>query len=159
MGTQQSRSGQGGRQESGQGRERSQQAGGAGAGQQEQRAETQQSQLGGHKDFTHRMENEGREQNRERADVLREQSGENVHGEGNYAASRQYDDATKRYVEAGRVEDAARAAAPRSEAEARDMAAAEAAGKRRAKGEDPALERRAPPGRSPDAPRPGHEEE
>jgi hypothetical protein len=101
------------------------------------------------------MENEGREQNREQRDMLRQQSGQNVHGEGNYAATRQYDDATKQYVESGRVEDAARAAAPKSEAEAREMEAAEAEGKRHAKGEDPALNR----GASSDTPRPGHEEE
>lgn len=124
-------------------------------GQQDQRSERQQSQLGGHRDFTHRMENEGREQNREQRDMLRQQSGQNVHGEGNYAATRQYDDATKQYVESGRVEDAARAAAPKSEAEAREMEAAEAEGKRHAKGEDPALNR----GASSDTPRPGHEEE
>jgi hypothetical protein len=85
----------------------------------------------------------------------RQQSGQNVHGEGNYAATRQYDDATKQYVESGRVEEAARAAAPKSQAEAREMEAAEAEGKRRAKGEDPALNRRASSG----TPRPGHEEE
>jgi hypothetical protein len=82
-------------------------------------------------------------------------AGQNVHGEGSYAGTRQYDEATKRYVESGRVEGAARAAAPKSNAEARDMDAAEAEGKRRAKGEDPALDRPA----SPDVPRPGHEEE
>ena len=88
------------------------------------------------------------------------QSAQNVRGEGNYAASRQYDDATKRYVESGRVEDAARAAAPRSQAEARDMEKAEDAGKRRAKGEDPALDRRASPSAgSSNPPRPGHDEE
>ena len=125
----------------------------------------QQSQLGGRKDFTHRMENEGREQNRERGNVLREQSEQNrqpnVYGEGNYAASRQYDDATKQYVESGRVESAARAAAPKSQGEARDMEAAEAEGKRHAKGEDPALDRRASPssGESSGTPRPGQEEE
>ena len=83
------------------------------------------------------------------------QGGQNVYGEGNYAGTRQYDDATKRYVESGRVEEAARAAAPKTNAEAREMDAAEAEGKRRAKGEDPALDRPA----SPDVPRPGHEEE
>ena len=146
MGTRQSRPGQGSQGSRQQGQARQGQQGGA---------ERQQSQLGGHKDFTHRMENEGREQNREQLDALRQQEGQNVHGEGNYAATRQYDDATKKYVESGRVEDAARAAAPKSESEAREMDAAEAAGKRRAKGEDPALNRRA----SADTPRPGHEEE
>lgn len=61
------------------------------------------------------------------------------HGEGNYKASRQYNDATKEFVESGRVEEAARDAAPRDESEATQMASAEAAGRRRAKEEDPAL--------------------
>lgn len=102
---------------------------------------------------------QGREGNRQQGQQAesggRQQEGQNVHGEGNYAATRQYDDATKKYVESGRVEDAARAAAPKSQSEAREMDAAEAAGKRRAKGEDPALNRSA----SADTPRPGHEEE
>ena len=152
MGTRNSRPGQrrqGSRQQGAQGQRNDRQQNQLGG------AERQQSQLGGHKDFAHRMENEGREQNREQRDMLRQQTGQNLHGEGNYAATRQYDDATKKYVESGRVEDAARAAAPKSKSEAREMDAAEAEGKRRAKGEDPALDR--PP--SADVPRPGHEEE
>lgn len=134
-------------------------------GQQGQSIERQQSQLGGHKDFEHRMENEGREQNREQQDVRRQQSQQggpqNVYGEGNYAATKHYDDATKRYVESGRVDAAARAAAPKSAKEAREMDAAEAEGKRHAKGEDPALNRKGnePSGESSKTPRPGHEEE
>lgn len=81
---------------------------------------------------------------------------QHVHGEGNYAATRQYDDATKQYAKSGRVEQAARAAAPKSQADAREMDSAEAEGRRHAKGEDPALERRTPPSGTP---RPGHEEE
>ena len=133
--------------------------------QQGQGMERQQSQLGGHKDFAHRMENEGREQNQEQQDVRRQQSqqggAQNVYGEGNYAATKHYDDATKRYVESGRVEAAARDAAPKSAKEAREMDAAEAEGKRHAKGEDPALNRRGtqPSGESSKTPRPGHEEE
>lgn len=159
MGTQQRRSGQRGQQPRS-GSARSQQGSASGARQQEQRTEGQQSQLGGHKDFAHRMQNEGREQNRERQDVQSQESGQNVHGEGNYAATRQYDEATRQYVESGRVESDARAAAPRSKAEAREMEAAEAEGKRHAKGEDPALNRRASSsGQSSDVPRPGQEEE
>jgi hypothetical protein len=63
------------------------------------------------------------------------------YGEGNYKASRQYNEATKKFVESGRVEDAAREAQPDSEAEAMQMADAEAKGRRRAKEEDPALRR------------------
>ena len=77
-------------------------------------------------------------------DADRAQQGQqNVHGEGNYAASRDYNERTKRFVESGQVEEAARAAEPGSEAEALQMAAAEAEGKRHAKGEDPALSRKA----------------
>ena len=47
------------------------------------------------------------------------------------------------FVESGQVDEAARAAEPNSEAEAMQMAAAEAEGKRHAKGEDPALSRKA----------------
>ena len=86
------------------------------------------------------------------------QDQQNVYGEGNYAASRQYNEATKNFAQSGRAEPAARAAAPRSESEAREMADAEAEGKRHAKGEDPALNRRSRTPQSP-APRPGKEDE
>jgi hypothetical protein len=90
-----------------------------------------------------------------------QQTQQDVHGEGNYAASRQYNDATKRFTESGRVESAARAAAPKSESDARQMEAAEAEGKRHAKGEDPALNRTSSPATrdSSPAPRPGKDEE
>jgi hypothetical protein len=140
-----------------------QQASGSGSGQSApsgQMQERQQSQLGGNRDFTHKMENEGREQNREQQNMRRQQSQQNVHGEGNYAASKQYNDATKDYSKSGRAEPAARAAAPKSDADARAMDAAEAEGKRHAKGEDPALSRRgSPSGESSETPRPGHEEQ
>jgi hypothetical protein len=51
----------------------------------------------------------------------------NVHGEGNYEASRKYNDATKRFVESGRVEQAAREAAPRTPEEAAQLQRAERA--------------------------------
>ena len=85
-----------------------------------------------------------------------------MHGEGNYAASRDYNERTKRFVESGRVEQAARDAAPDSEAEALQLAAAEAEGKRHAKEEDPALSRKSQPARQPEdtsTPKPGNEEE
>ena len=62
-----------------------------------------------------------------------------VEGEGSYSGAKQYNDATRRFVEQGKVEDAAAHAAPDNSAEAAEMAAAEQAGKRRAKEEDPAL--------------------
>jgi len=131
------------------------------SGQQQMQPERQQSQLGGNRDFTHKMENEGREQNREQQNMRRQQSQQNVHGEGNYAASKQYNEATRDYTQSGRVDGAARAAAPKSDADAREMDAAEAEGKRHAKGEDPALSRRASSssGESSETPRPGHEEQ
>ena len=73
------------------------------------------------------------------------------HGEGNYKASRKYNEATKQFVESGRVDEAAKDAAPESESEALEMANAEAEGRRRAKEEDPALRRRD------DKPRPENE--
>lgn len=92
--------------------------------------------------------------------IDRQQQGQNVHGEGNYDASRKYNEATKAFANSGRVEPAARAAAPSDAADAREMANAEAEGRRHAKGEDPALDRRAKaaPDASP-APRPGKGEE
>jgi hypothetical protein len=57
-----------------------------------------------------------------------------VHGEGNYEASRQYNEATKAFVESGRVDKAARDAAPKTAAEAADMDAAEEVGLQHAKG-------------------------
>ena len=58
----------------------------------------------------------------------------NEYGEGNYEATRQYNRATKRFVESGRVERAARDAAPRSPEEAAEMRRAEQAALLRAKG-------------------------
>ena len=56
-----------------------------------------------------------------------------VHGEGNYEATRDYNQRTKDYLESADVGDDARKAAPRNEKEARELKQAEAAGKRRAK--------------------------
>ena len=85
---------------------------------------------------------------------------QNVHGEGNYAASKQYNDATRDFAHSGRVDEAARNAAPQSDADALQMQAAEAEGKRHARGEDPALNRKKS-NVGPDAaraPKPGEEE-
>ena len=60
-------------------------------------------------------------------------------GEGNYQATREYNRATRRFVQSGKVEGAARAAAPANEAEARDLEAAEKTGRDKRKEEDPAL--------------------
>jgi thiol:disulfide interchange protein len=89
-----------------------------------------------------------------------QQAQKNVHGEGNYAASKQYNDATREFAQSGRVEEAAKAAEPRSDADALQMQAAEAEGKRHSKGEDPALNRKSSE-LAPDvsrAPKPGEQE-
>jgi hypothetical protein len=64
-----------------------------------------------------------------------------VQGEGNYDAARAFNEAERKFVASGKVDAAARAAAPKSEAEQRAMIAAEEEGKGRAKEEDPALTR------------------
>ena len=56
-----------------------------------------------------------------------------VHGEGNYQATRDYNQRTKDYLESADVDKDAREAAPRDESEARDMKQAEEQGKRHAK--------------------------
>lgn len=66
-----------------------------------------------------------------------------VQGEGNYEASRRFNEAERKFVASGKVAAAVRAAAPKSEAECQEMIAAEKEGKRRAKAEDPAPTRRA----------------
>ncbi len=62
-----------------------------------------------------------------------------VHGEGNYAASKQYNQATRKHAQSGNVEREARKAAPASRREAEEMKRAEDIGKSRSKGEDPEL--------------------
>ncbi len=75
----------------------------------------------------------------------------NVHGEGNYEASRQYNEATKRFVESGRVEQAAQNASPRDAEEAAQMRRDEQAALLRAKDHPPAV-------REPGAPEPAVED-
>ena len=58
------------------------------------------------------------------------------HGEGNYEASREYNERTKKFVESGKVEEAAQNAEPENPEEAREMSEAERLAKSRAKGED-----------------------
>ena len=66
-------------------------------------------------------------------------------GEGDYEATRRYRKRTDEYLSNNDVAKAAVRAAPESAREAEELEAAEAAGKRRAKGEDPALRRRSAP--------------
>lgn len=72
---------------------------------------------------------------------------QNVYGEGNYAASRRYYADTKKFVESGRVDAAAREASPKTPAEAAEMRQAEEAALLRAKGT-----KRPSPVKEPDAP-------
>jgi hypothetical protein len=67
-----------------------------------------------------------------------------VHGEGNYKAAREFDAAEAAFVKSGRVDQAARDAAPKSDAEAAELARAEQAARERAREEDPALLRKTP---------------
>ena len=62
-----------------------------------------------------------------------------IQGEGNYDAAKEFDDAEKKFVESGKVDQAARDAEPKNEKEKEEMERAEEEGKRRAKGEDPAV--------------------
>ncbi|HLU77733.1 MAG TPA: hypothetical protein VKZ48_07515 [Burkholderiales bacterium] len=62
-----------------------------------------------------------------------------IQGEGDYTAAKHYNERTKQFVQSGKVEQAADEAAPQSQQEAQEMREAERAGKRRCKGEDPAL--------------------
>jgi hypothetical protein len=57
------------------------------------------------------------------------------YGEGNYKATRQYNEGLKEHVEHHDIEKEARDAAPKSEAEAKEMEEAERIGKSRARGE------------------------
>lgn len=72
-------------------------------------------------------------------------SKDKIQGEGDYEATRRFRKRTEEFLENNDVEKAALRAAPETAQEAEEMEKAEAAGKRRAKGEDPALRRRAAP--------------
>ena len=56
-----------------------------------------------------------------------------IEGEGSYTGSKDYNERTKKFVESGKVEQAANDAKPESEKEAREMQKAERIGKRHAK--------------------------
>ena len=58
-----------------------------------------------------------------------------VQGEGDYAAGRRYDKAAREFTESGKVDPAARDAAPGSTEEAEQMQQAEETGKSHSKGE------------------------
>jgi hypothetical protein len=56
-----------------------------------------------------------------------------VEGEGSYSGTRDYNQRTKKFVESGKVKEAARRAKPRSGEEKRQMERAEREGRQRAK--------------------------
>ena len=64
-----------------------------------------------------------------------------VEGEGSYTGSKDYNQRTKKFVDAGKVDEAARKAEPETEEERQAMQKAERLGKQRAKDEDPALKK------------------
>ena len=65
-----------------------------------------------------------------------------VEGEGSYTGSKDYNQRTEKFVESGKVEQAAKKAKPQNEQEAHEMQKAERIGKEHAKGEDPALDKK-----------------
>jgi hypothetical protein len=56
-----------------------------------------------------------------------------VEGEGSYTGSKDYNNRTKKFIDSGKVDEAARGAEPKSEEEKRAMEKAERTGKQRAK--------------------------
>ena len=74
-----------------------------------------------------------------------------VQGEGNYTASRDYYAGVKKFVESGRVDAAAREAAPKTPAEAAELRQAEETAARRSKSGSSGR-RKGPPVKEPDAP-------
>lgn len=56
-----------------------------------------------------------------------------VEGEGSYSGTKEYNERTKKFVDSGKTEDAAREAAPRSERDAQEMKQAERVGKNKRK--------------------------
>jgi hypothetical protein len=82
---------------------------------------------------TSKPEDEGKKQP---AGQQQQQSGEGKqYGEGNYKATRDYNEGLKDHVQNHDIEKEARDAAPKTAEEAREMEEAEAIGKSRARGE------------------------
>ena len=65
-----------------------------------------------------------------------------VEGEGSYSGTKDYNHRTKKFIDSGKVEEAAHDAEPKSEEEKRALQKAERIGKQRAKGEDSALRKK-----------------
>ena len=69
-------------------------------------------------------------------------TGSHNEGEGNKTAARDYNQATRRFVESGKVDEKAREAEKSLDTEKAELERAEAVGKRHSHGEDPALKRK-----------------
>jgi len=69
-----------------------------------------------------------------------------VQGEGNYEAAREFNEAERKFVQSGKVDAAARAAAPKDDAEGRELLDAEQKAKSRAKEDYPPPPEARPPG-------------
>jgi hypothetical protein len=67
----------------------------------------------------------------------RQPGGDAMQGEGNYQAAREFNAAQRRFVQSGKVEAAARAAAPKTDREKQQLFAAEEEARRRAKEDYP----------------------
>lgn len=80
------------------------------------------------------MDRDNQPQKQKPQDPQKRQQGGEVEGEGSYSGSKDYNERTKKFVDAGKVDEAARAAKPQSEEEAHQMQKAERIGKQRAKG-------------------------
>jgi hypothetical protein len=65
-----------------------------------------------------------------------------VEGEGSYSGTKDYNQRTRKFIESGKVDEAARDAEPKSEKEKHAMQKAERIGRQRAKGEDSALRKK-----------------
>jgi hypothetical protein len=65
-----------------------------------------------------------------------------VEGEGSYTGSKDYNERTKKFIDSGKVDQAARDAEPKTEEEKHAMQKSERIGKAKAKGEDPALKKK-----------------
>jgi hypothetical protein len=75
-------------------------------------------------------------------EITMKKKDDEIHGEGNYKAAREFDAAEAAFVKSGQVDKAAHDAAPKSAAEEAELARAEQAGRERAREEDPAVRRR-----------------
>jgi len=76
---------------------------------------------------------QGQQQGREQGQQQQQGGAQGQYGEGNYKATRQYNEGLKDHVEHHDVEKEARDAAPKSEAEQREMDEAERIGKSKSK--------------------------